>query len=311
MDMKRLVLISSYCDTDEKIETLKQNLIKLKKLELDTLLISPINLDCDIIKLCNYYFYTEENPLLCYPERLMSIWSILDLNQNTKLKLVRGYCDYGWASLLQIKRLLQIGLFLNYDYYIQIIYDIILDDDLLDIISEEQRDTMFKRIDPNQNNIHECSGLFILCRNTASDFEKLINEQTYREMNGFGETLVCDIKEKLQIMYSEKLIKDSINLHFNISHHNFSKNHHYKLFFSKNEHNNPNFNILIYALNQQHYFEIIVNDRKWEYFGNENILINTDIVSKNIKNIKIICDGDEDLYEDEFYEMDWSDIEIL
>jgi hypothetical protein len=47
--MKKIVLISSYCDTEEKILILKKNLKIYKELGLDTLLISPIKLQNDVI----------------------------------------------------------------------------------------------------------------------------------------------------------------------------------------------------------------------------------------------------------------------
>ena len=40
--MKKIVLISTYCDTIEKIEILKENIIKIKSFGLDVLVISPL-----------------------------------------------------------------------------------------------------------------------------------------------------------------------------------------------------------------------------------------------------------------------------
>ena len=46
--MRRLFLISSYCDTEEKTEVLKKNLIRIKDLGWDTMLLSPIGLESSI-----------------------------------------------------------------------------------------------------------------------------------------------------------------------------------------------------------------------------------------------------------------------
>jgi glycosidase len=43
--MKKLALISSFCDTEEKKNVLTENLDILKNLNIDTLLISPIQSD--------------------------------------------------------------------------------------------------------------------------------------------------------------------------------------------------------------------------------------------------------------------------
>ena len=49
--MKKIVLISSYCDTQEKINILSENIKVLKSLGLDTLVISPITLPNEIIEI--------------------------------------------------------------------------------------------------------------------------------------------------------------------------------------------------------------------------------------------------------------------
>ena len=126
--MKKIVLISSYCDTEEKINILKKNLIIYKELGLDTLLISSLKLSEDVINLCDFYFYTKENPVLCWPERAYTHWVKIETDTNEKLTLHRGHCDYGWAALYQTKILLELGLMLKYDILIHTIYDILIDD---------------------------------------------------------------------------------------------------------------------------------------------------------------------------------------
>lgn len=63
--MKKLALISTFCNTQEKIDTLKNNLIKLKKLNVDTLIFTPNNLlPSKIIELSTHCIITNENPIL-------------------------------------------------------------------------------------------------------------------------------------------------------------------------------------------------------------------------------------------------------
>ena len=40
--MKKIALISTYCDDENKVNVLSKNIDKLKKLGLDVLIISPI-----------------------------------------------------------------------------------------------------------------------------------------------------------------------------------------------------------------------------------------------------------------------------
>ena len=310
--MRRLVLISSYCDTEEKIKVLKENLIKYKELGLDTLLISPLHLESKITELCDYYFNTKENPILCYPERILSYWGIYDFDENLKIKLIRGYCEYGWAALLQTKRLLQLGIMLDYDILIHTVYDLEIDDYVLNELKTESEDTIFKWIDPVYNEEHNASLHFIiLTKKTAIEFEKSIEKEVFMKINGYAETLVDQIKEKLKIKNSQKPIKDSIYYHNGNEHHNFSKDGKYKLFFTKKNYENVNFEIYIYGLSQDCDIQILVNEKKWEHFSRENKLITSDILCENIEKIKIICEGVEKDYMEEFYKIEWSLIEKL
>ena len=62
--MKKIVLISTFCDTEEKIIVLKENILSLKQLGLDTLVISPLILPAEIIEISDFVFFTKENPIL-------------------------------------------------------------------------------------------------------------------------------------------------------------------------------------------------------------------------------------------------------
>ena len=68
--MKKIALISTFCDTKEKQNILKENIIKIKNLGIDVMAISPIEIPYDITKLCDFFFYTKENPLLKWPVRM-------------------------------------------------------------------------------------------------------------------------------------------------------------------------------------------------------------------------------------------------
>ena len=101
--MKKLVGISSFCDSEEKINVLKFNLLKLKDLEVDTLLFTPIPLPQEIYNLCTEVIISSENPILKWPEYGMTFWKIYPyLSNEIKFTLIKS--DYGWASINQLKR---------------------------------------------------------------------------------------------------------------------------------------------------------------------------------------------------------------
>ena len=187
--MKKLVLISSYCDSEEKKTILKENLIKYKELKLDTLLISPIKLETQITDLCDYYFFTKENPILCWPERAYSVWLNINLDDHNSIKLHRLHCDYGWAALYQTKTLLQIGLNLDYDLYIHTIYDLEIDEYVSDKLINEDQNMIFTRRDPHhfdtlwESTLH----LIIFNKEIAQKIERSVSKELYVNSMDFAE----------------------------------------------------------------------------------------------------------------------------
>tara|TARA_R110000765_G_scaffold426151_2_gene540913 strand:+ start:5232 stop:6188 length:957 start_codon:yes stop_codon:yes gene_type:complete len=132
--MKKLALISTFCNTQEKIDILKTNLLKLKKLNVDTLILTPFNLlPNEIINLSTHCIITNENPILDLNVKSLLIYSKPTSKHKIKLTLVEK--DYGWASLNQIKRLFSYGSDLEYDIFYQMIYDLDITSEIENIIN--------------------------------------------------------------------------------------------------------------------------------------------------------------------------------
>ena len=62
--MKNIVIISSYANTEEKLDILKNYILQIKKSKYDILLISRLPVPPNIIELVNYCIYDKENFLL-------------------------------------------------------------------------------------------------------------------------------------------------------------------------------------------------------------------------------------------------------
>jgi len=90
--MKKLALISSYCNTNKKLLTLKKNIDILKNLGLDILVFTPEVLPKKISDLCNHIIISEENP---------QFDGHLVFNYHKEIKHTLIYKDYGYASLNQ------------------------------------------------------------------------------------------------------------------------------------------------------------------------------------------------------------------
>ena len=148
--MKKIVLISSYCDTQEKIDILYDNIRILKELGLDTLVISPITLPREIIEVSDFVFFTKENPILDWPVRGFTFWKT-HYSSEGWVTMHRNVGDYGWAGLYQIKKMSQIALSYDYDLFYHIIYDLEIDQYIIDTIKSDKPNLIHPRINPNDN----------------------------------------------------------------------------------------------------------------------------------------------------------------
>ena len=98
--MKKIALIGSFCHKKEQLDRLRITIKEWKKLGVDTMVLSPLHLPQDIIELCDYYYYTKDNPLLHWPQRCsLFSFGVHNITFNKSLP------DYGWAILFQMKKL--------------------------------------------------------------------------------------------------------------------------------------------------------------------------------------------------------------
>ncbi len=67
--MKKIALIGTFCHKEIQINTLRNTINEWKGLGVDIMVLSPLHLPQDIIKLCDYYYSTKDNPLLHWPNR--------------------------------------------------------------------------------------------------------------------------------------------------------------------------------------------------------------------------------------------------
>jgi len=149
--MKKVALISTYCDTQEKLDVLEKNIDNIKKLAIDVIVISPIFLPQYIQTKCDYFFLTKDNPVLEWPQKAMQAWKNI-LISGKSITITRVYADYGWAGLSQVKKLSELALALDYDYFYHMIYDLKFDETVIDglngkgecdIYSSKRKDTIW------------------------------------------------------------------------------------------------------------------------------------------------------------------------
>lgn len=235
--MKKIALISTFCDTKEKQNILKENIIKIKELGIDVMAISPIEIPYDITKLCDFFFYTKENPLLGWPERAHTQWYRMPISENRITEIHRAFYDYGWAALYQTKKLFQLALTFDYNIFYHLIYDLEIDDIIKSELKSNEVNFVHPRINPHHPDILWEATLHFMVFDRLM-IENIINEITleeYLKTNGVAEDELKKWIKKFNIQVLEHPIKDKIFYWENVDFFDFSPFSEFKLFLSKNE----------------------------------------------------------------------------
>lgn len=237
--MKKIVLVSTFCDNEEKQNVLKETLLNIKNIGIDVMVISPIFIKIrqDIIDLCNFFFYTEENPTLKWPIRAYTHWYEMPIEGGRVTTLHRGFADYGWAALHQTKKLSQIALTFDYDIFHHIIYDLEFDDEVIQEFLSDDVNLIHARRNPNHpEEIWETTLHFMTFdRSMMELIEKEITLENYLKGNGVAEGEVLKWRTKFNLKTSSKIIKDRIFYWSDYDFFNMSPFDEFKMFLSKNE----------------------------------------------------------------------------
>lgn len=309
--MKKIVLVSSFCDNEEKQNVLEETIDKIKSLGLDIMVISPnfVQIRDSIIKKCDYFFYTKDNPLLKWPTRAYTHWYQLMLPDGRITTLQRGLADYGWAALYQTKKLSQIALTYDYDIFHHIIYDLEFDDEVVNEFLSDDVNLIHARRNPNNyDEIWDTTLHFMTFdRSMMEKIEKEIVLEEYLRDNGVAEGEVLKWRDKFNLKTSPKIVKDRIFYWGDFDFFDYSPFPEFKMFLSKNEPmtiwlgENPvyesllpeNLRIVFHGFENMDSIEIIINDvlylenpKPWE-------IIEIPVSSQKIETISFIYKGTE------------------
>jgi hypothetical protein len=176
--MKKIALISTFCNTEEKQNLLKENIIKIKNLGIDVIAISPIQIPQDIVSLCDYFLYTKENPVFDWPlKSYFYWWEGIIKGINTKMTTCQS--DYGFAGLLHIKRMADLALSMDYDMFFPMIYDLNFTPYVESIFNDNKKNSFF----PSKRGDHSFwpvgLNLISLNREHLTRFKNLITKESY------------------------------------------------------------------------------------------------------------------------------------
>ena len=235
--MKKIALVSTFCNTQEKQDILLENILKIKELGIDVMALGPnfIQLPPHITEACDYFFYTKDNPLLEWPIRAYSHWYRKEHSPEKILYMHRGLADYGWAALYQTKKLSQLALTFDYDMFYHMIYDLEIDSVIEQEFLENNNIVHPRRNPNNPEEIWETNLHFIaLKRELMEQIEKDITLDEYLRTNGVAETEVKKWVVKYNIPTSEHFIKDTIFYWDDFDFYDYKLFPEFKMFISKN-----------------------------------------------------------------------------
>ena len=318
--MKKIVLISSYCDTEEKINILYDNIKILKGLGLDTLVISPVTLPKEIIEVSDFVFFTKENPLLNWPLRGFSFWQT-HYSADGLMTMHRDVAEYGWAGLYQIKKMSQIALSYDYDAFYHIIYDLEIDQYVIDTINSNTVNLIHPRINPNkEDDWWDCTLHFMVFdREIMSKIVDVIVLEDYLKWDGVAEGQALRWTQMFPIKISKTPVRDKIYYWGDRGFFDYSMNPKYKMFISKNSDSiywvkendiyvekpmSSNLSFYFFDIKETQNLIFNIDGVIFERDIKENKIFEFDLDSNQVKNVKLIDNNGEYDYSTVYKEID-------
>jgi|TARA_R110001599_G_scaffold271481_2_gene472511 hypothetical protein len=310
--MRKVALISTFCDNKEKLNLLIENIRKIKNLEIiDVIIYTPIQLPHEIYEICDAVIFSKENPVLNWPNKCMEAWIYKHLD-NKILKLYSTVPDYGYAGLNQVKRMADLALSMGYDQFFPTIYDIEINEEIENILISNKTNNFY----PSRrgNTLWEVGlHLISLNRECMGKFNKLINKDNYLNHDSKGDAFTfvkdCIIKENLGTIESTPEIIDKIAMVYDPW--NCSPTNKFKCFIQKNIEAKENIKILLYGYKDKKLFQIYIDDMSLPitYFESEWGEVN--LPSPTVKKLEIESDGVRIDFTNEFIKIGRNKIEKL
>ena len=288
---KKVALISTFCDTPEKLKVLEKNIDNVRTCGLDVIVISPIFIPENIQKKCDYFFLMKDNRILDWPERAMFAWKHIVLDDKT-IKITNTYPDYGWAGLFQVKKLSEIALSFDYDYFYHMIYDLKFDETVVEgLLSEKECDIYSSKRD---NTIWKAGLHFMIFnREKLKTFIEYITLENYLKHSKGGDAFfwLQNLINKVNFNIIDTPVEDEIFVYKNIDFLNLSPINGLKFFIENDDDKDSTIKILFYDNNDTKNVSIKIEDQKQKYEINNNKLIDLGFDKKNIPYVFVEYDN--------------------
>lgn len=205
--MKECFVITSYCNTYDRVEELKKCINNLKMFNIDILIHAHYPLDLEIQKSVTYYIYDSTNPVIVNGEKIIIRWK-WDVDSN-RLLIVPN-TDYSYAVMSQWKSSLIFLKNKKYDIIHVINYDAFINSFILDKHREFLNDhdavfeyTNLKPKDYNANEYSDNNLIYIVFFSVKKTFiDIFINELTIEKymssIDTMLETYIMEVIDKIE-----------------------------------------------------------------------------------------------------------------
>lgn len=286
---KKIVMISSYCDSEEKINILIKNIKTIKSLNLDVMLNSPLPLPSYVIDMCDFYIQTKENPLLYWPEKSVMSWARYT-GKDREIVVKRSVIDYGWAALYQTKKLSEYALTFNYERYYHIIYDTVIDDTVKSTFLSNKKCNFFP-FHEHKVSLH----LIALDKENLLNFSQYITLESYLKFNCIVENWLYDtlIKSNLNYKIESEKVDDLILYHKDENLFDYSNIKGLIFFIVKNVILNDDVCLYFYDNDEKINVLITVDGIETSYNISNRDIISLGFKPNNIKNVSLSYNGVE------------------
>ena len=291
-ELKKVALISSFCDSKEKLDVLEKNIKIVKSNGLDVIVISPFHLDKKIVDLCDYFFVTKDNPVLQWPERAMYAWKIIT-NQDKTFKITTTYADYGFAGLYQVKQLSEIALSLNYDQFFHLIYDLKINENVINGFHSNSTNLVYPS--KREQTIWKVGLHYMIFDKTnLKKFISEITKEKYLSLKGSDAFVwLHSNQELLQYEIAETPVEDEIYYYSNHDFFNFSPIDKLKFFIEKNDETLAPIKIVFYDNEDNQEIEILIGEEKFTKSVKNLDSLNLNFNKFNMKDVSIIFQNQE------------------
>jgi FkbM family methyltransferase len=285
---KKIVNISCYCDNEHKLNVLRKNIDILKNNNFDISLISPLLLPDNIQKSVDYCLIIKENPILDWPEHSMSYWyKFKDINGGN-IHITTTYPDYGWAGLSHVKNSAKMFSQFDYDYYVFIVYDTILTDEVLHEIKKGSKCKFYpsKREDKIwKAGLH----LVIFDKKNINNLIDSINQEEYSSTNyDMFEYVQHVLIEKNNFEIGKTIVEDEIYYYDEIDYFNHSNINDLPFFVSSPYDYKDTLKIVFHKELPNNKIKIILNnDIIFDDKIQNSRIIDLGVYKEFIKNVKI------------------------